>query len=163
MISKEEWQEIKEILSHPYGRAVINADTYRITLSFQRITHNSLAIVVFINGELKNEWVTNDCEERTRFYSIHRSRKFRGAQQFERRLKDQPKTEQRRAMRLLKAKGIVLDAYVTYYLPWWTNFNALRAHLLAHNKELSWDRRASSSLATAIESGRSLAMTEKGA
>lgn len=54
-LTKAQWEDIKNELSMPYGRAFFKCDDYLILAEVQQ-SKMKLQIVVYVNGWLKSEW-----------------------------------------------------------------------------------------------------------
>jgi hypothetical protein len=67
-ITKATWTAIEQRLSNPYGRVELLADGYRIAVNVERYKALSWKLVVYINGEIKFEWLREDSEETRKFW-----------------------------------------------------------------------------------------------
>lgn len=70
MLTKEQWAEIKKVLSNVGGIVVLNADGYQIDL-YTQLIRRSLKILVFVNGSMKGKWMIEGGEEASRFMREH--------------------------------------------------------------------------------------------
>lgn len=128
-MTNEEWKAVEEELSHcPFGRAVLLADGYELTITFCRDGKSGLKFcyVVYVNGQIKGEWVINDCEERRRFYCA-KKRTLLSAKD-KARLKKEKKSVQ---------KAVTSEMSYVAYLPYWNSVRALKKHLEANNQNIS--------------------------
>lgn len=133
-LTKEQWATVKTQLGHPWGRAGLMIDGYRITLEVRRVSATAIRyeIAVFVNGSIKGEYLMNDCEERRRFYRPI-VKKYHSKKERESLLKIGRKTLQRWAK---ENKLFDPDATYTIYGPSWGTFDPLRRHLEANNDSI---------------------------
>ncbi len=129
LITKEDWQEIEQKLKSFYNVVKLNCDGYEISLTLERLDTMKNGIMVYVNGVIKGEWLTEECEERRRFYRpITRSLM---SQKQRNNLKKLPKRTQNMLIKELK-----LDRTFTYYSFEWTSFNSLKRHLIKNNTNI---------------------------
>ena len=105
-------------------------DSYHLCLKLGLFRKRmQLVIEIYVNGQIKGEWCTNDCEERKRFLrpvvTSAWSAKARKA------MKGISKVR-------LKRSGLDPNEKITLYYPWWTGaqFKALKSHLIRHNTSI---------------------------
>ena len=68
-MQQHEWEKAREKIK--LGENVtMNIDGYEVTLKPVKYNGFSTAVLPFVNGEYKSEWLLKDCEERRRFYHI---------------------------------------------------------------------------------------------
>jgi len=100
-------------------------DGYEVTLLLGPISQFKNAILVYIGGKIRGKWLSEDCEERRRFFqSVTKSilsPKKKAA------LKKLPKKTRLQLEEKTK---------YTYFLPYWTSFKALKSHLIKHNSNI---------------------------
>lgn len=63
-----EWEEVEKAVRSGEN-VTLCIDGYEVTLKLVKCNGFSTAVLPFINGEYKSEWLTHNCEERRRFYS----------------------------------------------------------------------------------------------
>lgn len=70
-MTPEEWKKVEDALSSPYGRVEFKIDGYDITIMcvVEKPLHYCLA--VYVDGKIKGEWISQDCEIRRKFYQKH--------------------------------------------------------------------------------------------
>ena len=70
-MTPEEWKKVENTLSSPYGRVEFKIDGYDITIIcvVEKPLHYCLA--VYVDGKIKVEWISQDCEIRRKFYQKH--------------------------------------------------------------------------------------------
>lgn len=117
-MTDEEWKAAEAKMSDLYGLYKLKADGYILTLAWCPQTKKSMKfeILVYVNGNVKGEWLTTDCEIRRKFYR-----------------------ERKRCMLTAKEKASIPKRYLkqakekytcSYYYPAFASFNQLKAHLL---------------------------------
>ncbi len=126
-MTKAEWIKAEKALSNIYGYVKLEVDGYTLTISLERWGKYSLAIVVYVNGLLKGEWLANDCEERRRFF-CKREKSLLNAKQ-KAIFKKQSKSFQKKFAEEHKLT-------YTYYEPKWKSFNSMKAHLIKNNNSI---------------------------
>lgn len=131
-LTKEDWAAIQKELSFIYRSVELAVDGYRVCLMLHQSSAFKNVIMTYVNGHFYGAWMQNDCEERRRFmnpcaYPAY-SRKYRTG------LKALRK-------RTLKEMKIDPDKKLVYYLPFWTSFAKLKAHLIRNNKDIEWTNR----------------------
>jgi hypothetical protein len=125
-MTKEDWNKVECLFSVRYGIVKLNCDGYKITLSVETIGKLQLAIVVYVNGTLKGKWMSEDCEERRKFYQ--KTEKFMYGKKL--------RTDMRK---LCKKKEYIKDGWdqkQQRYNFYWKSFSSLKKHLIANNKEI---------------------------
>ncbi len=127
MPTKEEWKQIENRLSGAYGSVILLVDGYEIRLNVERIKSLKYAIIIYINGWLRGEWLFADCEERRRFYNNQKRYVY--------------KPRARRSMEEWNKKhpGATMgNPYRTIdvYTPYWASFTRLKRHLIKNNTNI---------------------------
>lgn len=61
-MTKEEWVLVEQALSGFYGMARIKADEFVVTFHRKLIRKNRLAIVTYVDGYIKGEWIDSKKE-----------------------------------------------------------------------------------------------------
>ena len=125
-MSNEDWEYVKNQINHYLG-IQLKCDEHLLTLRITRISELKLAIVFYVNGKFKGEWLMNDCEERKRFFrpvnkSVYTAKQKKGFKKL--------------GKRYLKQNNFDPDKKITYYQFYWTNFNSLKQHLIKNNTNI---------------------------
>jgi hypothetical protein len=96
-----------------------------------RVSQFKNTIRVYIDGQIKGIWYTDDCEERRRFFRP--VKRFLHPKKWRDEMKKEPKWLQKRFP----------DTNKTYtsYTPEWISFGALKRHLIANNKNIELIRK----------------------
>lgn len=66
-MTKEEWKQAEEALTHFFRPVELKVDGYDITLILERVGVYQNKIMVYIGGEFRGQWMAEDCDERRRF------------------------------------------------------------------------------------------------
>lgn len=126
MLTPDEWQEIEKKLQSFFSMVKLNCDGYKISLFLVRVSQFKNVIEVYINGQIKGEWCTKECEESRRFLrkvtkSLMSQKQKMDYKKFPKRLQKQLKWEDRK---------------YSYYVPYWTSFKSLKKQLNAQNSSI---------------------------
>jgi len=127
-VTAEDWKKVEAALSGPFGRASFTVDGYALTLEVKQVKPLKFAVMVYVNGWFKGEWLQKDCEERRRFYCPKTGRVFSAA-------------SKARLTKGLSKRAIAqyhpnIDKTFSYWLPCWSSFGPLKRHLVANNKSI---------------------------
>lgn len=116
-MTKEQWETAERILQLPYRSIKLQADGYTLTLQTEP-DKMQLYIVVYVDGEIRGKWITEDCEIRRKFFQKHKHSIL-------------TRKEQEKLKRERKAfREAVLSNSVYYtYSPYWSSFRSLKRHL----------------------------------
>jgi hypothetical protein len=124
-MTPQEWKVVEENLKVLYHPVKLNCDGYEVTLILEQTGQFKNAIMVYIDGVVKGKWITNDCEERRRFFQPV--------------TKSLWSTKQLASMKKLSKKmrrKFEGRSKYTYFRPYWTSFQSLKKHLIKENKEI---------------------------
>ncbi len=125
MLTAEEWKDVEERLKSFYNIVKLRCDGYEISITLTRISQFKNAIVVYVNGQIKGEWLLKECEERRRF--LRPITKSCLSPKDKKRLKKFGK----KFVREMEEKS-----RHTYYDPYWTSFRTLKKQLIEQNKSI---------------------------
>jgi hypothetical protein len=138
-ITPEQWKLLQQRLECGlFGEALLQCDEYTIRLHRMRLKGLKQTIGVFVKQEneyvFKGMWVFEDCDQRRRFFRP--VTKF----VFPKKFRDQCAKHNRQAKRYKMNDQTVFDhdKKVTFYVCDWPRFAALKKHLIANNKEITW-------------------------
>lgn len=126
-MTREEWELVEQELEGPLGHVCLMCDGYKLLLEVQLIKPLRLAIMTYVNGLFKYEWIFEDCEIRRKFMCPKAA--YIWPDSARRRLKKLSKKAQ-------QEYAPDLDKKFTTYSPVWTSFQALRAHLRKNCKSI---------------------------
>ena len=122
MLSKTEWEAVEKSIMHS-GQVHLKVNNMPVTFRLVRMRNRlRLAITFLVNGDLKPEWMDQDCPERLFFRPVTSSAwnaKSRAA-------------IAKMSKRSLSRLGVDPNLKTTQYYPWWTQFKELQAHLTRH-------------------------------
>lgn len=110
-----------------YNIAKLNCDGYIIDILLARVGQFKNEIRIYINGVMKGEWCTKECEESRRF--LRKISRSVYSQKQKQRYKKMPKKMQ-------KQIGVDIDKKVSCYVPTWTSFTSLKKQLIKENKSI---------------------------
>lgn len=125
-MTTEQWKQVEEqlkVFSFKYVKLKI--DGYEVSLALKQVSQFSNAIVVYINGKFLGKWLTEDCEERRRFFSC-KKRCATNANELK-------KMGIKGKKEIQKIKDM---ATYNEYKSVWTNFKAMRKHFEMNNKSI---------------------------
>lgn len=122
--SKEQWAQVERGLHGVFGNATLRVDGYTVDLRKSQASESRLAIVCYVDGWLRGEWLTEDCEERRRF--MRPVKKYLWSRRQRADLK-------RKSKSMLAELNIDPDKYITQYRMGWPSFAPLRRHLCRNN------------------------------
>jgi hypothetical protein len=107
--------------------ARLDCDGYLLALCLANDHRNLLRLVItfYINNVFKGEWILNDCEERRRFFQPCKARAWKKG------------AFAKISSKHLRQFGIDPEKTITYYMPSWSNFNAMKRHLIKNNQNIS--------------------------
>lgn len=128
-LSKADIDRVETELAYPYGHVELKCDDYNVTISVQQIKARKFALMVYVNGWFKGDWLRTDTEERRRFYRPVKASLYKPSQRAEI-LKDFGK---RRAARLFPD----LDKTFTYYMPTWSATSSMLRHFQRESASVS--------------------------
>lgn len=128
-ITKEQWQQIEQNLSHAHGAVKLKCDGYEVGLYVIPVDTLQYGVQVYVNGAFQSKWMSEDCEERRRF--------LRPIERF-------LWSARERAVMLTAVGGKRAPKYsverinrkITFYSSYWTSVKSLRRHIQKNNKEL---------------------------
>ena len=126
-MTPEQWKELELILSGSYGIAKLNIDSYNVTLSVEPYKGLRSCIAVYVDGKIKMENITNDCDIRRRFYCKHTKQLF--------------KIDKKKTVRMTKAEKKALEEFkkentLEYYEPFWMSFRSMKNHFIKNNTSI---------------------------
>lgn len=127
-VTAGDWARMECDLSGRFGAVKLRCDGYLIDIERALVGKNALGLLVYVNGHIRGEWLLKDCEERRRFLRKTLRRLFRAAD-VERICKGLGKRDRAACIERLGLER-KLEAYELH----WGSFDALRRHLIAHNR-----------------------------
>lgn len=127
-LTKAQWQELEERLSHAYGVAHLMVDGYKLSLQVAKVKELRYEIIWYVNGQFKGIWLTKDCEEVRRFarpcsISLYSTQK-------------KSDLVKKIGVRGIKKYFPRIDEKRTYLVWSWPSFKPFKRHLLANNKSI---------------------------
>jgi len=122
--TKTDWETVKEEIDL-FSSVDLMIDGYQITITMQR--HKmKLLYVVYVNGVVKGEWLTKDCEERRRF--LQKTEKYLHNKNF------RDNWAKKFGKKSIEKDGI--NKKITGYGLTWGSWDKLRFHLSRNNENI---------------------------
>ncbi|MGA7438604.1 MAG: hypothetical protein WBW32_10825 [Luteibacter sp.] len=121
-MNREQWKDIEQRLTFPGAMVTLECDTYTVQLLVMR-RKMRMEIWVYVNGEVKREYLLNDCDIRRRFMRPEVKKP---------RITD----KQLRAHGKRVCARFVKDNTFTIYDAAWPSLTPLRRHFAKHNSRI---------------------------
>lgn len=112
----------------PYGRVHLIVDGFNLALVVEPYSTRRYTVFVYVNGVWSGKMMSEDCDERRRFYRRSRKCAMRPKE-----VKSYQQACGKRAAAKFKEK-MTFDIYY----PNWDSFRALRRHLIAANESIAF-------------------------
>lgn len=124
-----DWEKVENKLSYPFGGVKLRIDGHDINIMVEKEGPKSLKYVlaVYVDGYIKVEWCTNDCEIRRKFYSKHTKSLLTA--------KDRKSSWFKHLNKSDKDKTIKSAEY-SWYSPYFSSFKMLRSHFTKNNNSI---------------------------
>lgn len=118
-MTDEEWKQVEQRLTPPIGYVRLNIDGYTVTIVTVKEKPLHYCLGVYVNGEIRVEWIDQDCEVRRKFYRHTTSSilNAKGRQMLK---------KERKSVR----EAILKKCTFELYTPYWGSFKSLKAHLV---------------------------------
>ncbi|MDP4092580.1 MAG: hypothetical protein Q8920_04395 [Bacillota bacterium] len=124
-MTNEDWKEVDKKLHSFYNTVKLKCDGYEVSLVLERLNQFKNAIVVYINGAIKGEWLYCECEESRRFFrKVTRSV-----------LSPKEKKAISKISKKLQ-KELGLNNEYSFYCTYWTSFSSLKKQLIKQNSSI---------------------------
>lgn len=125
-MTAEQWKQIDKKLQNVLSPIVkLKIDDYEVSLAFRQVSQFRNAIVVYVNGKFCGKWLTEDCEERRRFFPC-KKRCVTNANELKKMgIKSKNEIQKYKQM-----------ATYDVYSSAWTNFKAMKKHFEMNNKSI---------------------------
>lgn len=68
MITKEQWEEVENELSRPWGTVEMLIDGFKVSLRVERVKSLKYTIMTYVNGQFCGKWMNDDSDEGKRFF-----------------------------------------------------------------------------------------------
>ena len=123
-LTPEQWKTVENLSTCQFSRAKLIIDGYEVSLCLEPLSKYKNVIEVYVNGKIEHKKLFEDCEERRRFYCpvIKNLLPVKS-----------PKSWKKKEWEAERKKH-----ECTSYFPWWTNFAALRRHLIKNNQNIEF-------------------------
>lgn len=130
-MTKDEWLQVKQQLSQPYGSVKLTVDGYTLALQVQLIKPLKYGICVFVNGVCKGVWHKGEADEAKRFFRPVVMAAYSPAKKKAALKGFRSKADIKSMTDLLR-----LDRAWTFWNSYWLTFAPLQRHLMANNKSI---------------------------
>ncbi len=118
-MTDKEWKQVEQRMTPPIGYVRLNIDGYMVTIVTVEEKPLHYCLGVYVNGEIRVEWIDQDCEVRRKFYR-HSTRSLldtKGRQMLK---------KERKSVREAVLKKCTYEDYT----PYWGSFKSLKSHLV---------------------------------
>ena len=126
----EQWKKAENMLSTVLGFVKMKVDGYDITIQYAKEKPTKYVLAVYVNGEIRGEWLAEDCEIRRKFCYCG-ERQILSSKQKKKIFAGLTKREQTRFEKENRDR-----LYYKYYTPYFNSFRTLKAHLIKNNKSI---------------------------
>lgn len=126
-----DWEALKQLMDSPFGSMTLQCDQYRVTLvQEQDLKARRWHTAVYVDGYFKGIW-TNAVDGQPEH---DEARRF--MRRVERSLTTKKQIEEvRKIFGKRKAAAYAARKHV-YFLPYWSSYRALKAHLIRNNSRI---------------------------
>lgn len=134
-MTADEWKQVESRLSHPYGRAVLQADGHRLTCEVRPYKGLRYCIVVFIDGVIEGKWMNDPTPQARKFWRERKRYLCSAAKRAEARAQ-----AKKRGMPadIRKFWTDTAERHYVLFEPTWPNAKALCRHLRKVCTEVVW-------------------------
>lgn len=124
-MTKEEWKVTEQRVTNPCKACKLLVDGYRITVILLPESPYKNVLAVYVNGEIRGEWLVKQSEECTRFW-YHTTKSM-----------IKPSCKGKKRWELLTALGKTEEELLLHrYSPYYPSFAAFKRQLIARNKDI---------------------------
>ncbi len=117
-MTEKQWNAAEGRLGIPCAMITLKVDGYRIDIQTQ-LDKMKLVLAVYVNGEIRLDWGSTDCEIRRKFYFGEKRTLL------SRKQREDLKKEKKAIQKAVKEK---MEYKV--YTPYWNSFRSLKRHLI---------------------------------
>lgn len=124
-----DWEKVENKLSYPFGGVKLRIDGHDISIMVEKASPKSLKYVlaVYVDGYIKEEWFTSDCDIRRKFY-CKRTKSLL--------TKDYRKSPVFKRMKKKEQEEWIKKHVYVYYSPYFSSFKMLKAHFTKNNDSI---------------------------
>lgn len=126
-LSGDQWKTLEASLNWTGAQASLLVDGYCVTIERVRMSKMRDALMIYVNGHFRAEWLSKECEERHRFFCARERYVF-------------PARLRRNFQRDFGKRRAIESGYhkkITQHLPWWSSFDAMRRHFIKNNSSIT--------------------------
>lgn len=126
-MTNEDWKYVEDTLLHVGSAVYLKIDDYSVTLMVEPYKKLQNCIAVYVNGEIKTDWILNDCQIRRKFYQRH--------------TKCLVKIDRKKLEKASKNVKKMVNEYkkehiYEYFEPYWMKFSTLKRHFIKNNASI---------------------------
>ena len=125
-MTEEQWKQVESRLSRPFGRVKMQIDGYEITVVVEPFKSLKMGLMVYVDGQFKGKWLTEDCDIRRRFYYCSK-RSLLNAKQ---------KKQLQREKKAIREEIQKEMEYMTFS-PYFGSFRTLKSHFIKNNQSIA--------------------------
>lgn len=124
-----DWEKVENKLSYPFGGVKLRIDGHDINIMVEKEGAKPLKYVlaVYVDGYIKGEWITKDCEIRRKFY-CKRTKSLL--------TKDFRKSSVFKRMKKSVQEEWIKEHTYEYYSPYFNSFKKLKAHFTKNSDSI---------------------------
>lgn len=123
-MTQEQWNIVESRLQFYGGHVRLKIDDYHVALYVAQYKMK-LVIAIYVDGEIRGEWIVNDCEIRRKFYQCSNHSL----------LSRKDKEKLKREKKAVREKAMKMYGYQSFS-PYWTSFRSLKRHLIQNNTSI---------------------------
>lgn len=134
-MTKEEWAETEDKMSSPFGMVDLKIDGYDVSLRIVKNGNLKYCIAVYVNGYIKFDWATKDCEIRRKFYHCG-TKSCLSKKEKDKIFKGMSKKQREK----YEAENYEKMHY-KYFEPYFSSFRTLKSHFIKNNTSIEMVRK----------------------
>ncbi len=125
-MTKSQWDAVKRSLAFVGGVAKLECDSFTVLLVNEQVSPSRCAILVYVNGEIRGNWLASDCEERRRF--LQPKKRYLYSK------KERAEIVKAHGKRTAERYGFLKE--FTWYGLYWGSFAKMKAHFIRNNVDI---------------------------
>ena len=133
--TKDQWQAMDDAIgSGMFGRTELVIDGYPVTYKREMVSGSRIGIMTYVDGFFRGKWI--NCDAKTGIPDSEEGRRFC-------RIQTKKLTSKKKADAIIKVVGkrvavkeFGIEDTISFCMPDWKSFRALKKHLLANNSDI---------------------------
>ena len=130
-MTQEDWKKAEQKLIPPFGYAKFQIDGYNVSVGTVRTSTTKFSYMIYVDGEFRGEWLSEDCEIRRRFCYEGRKNILTGKSRTDF-IKEFGKREYNRFVKANPEK-----VFYSYFTPYFGSFRTMKAHFIKNNTSIT--------------------------